>query len=141
MKSEELRIGNRLYSDGVVVTIDGRSIFDVWTDEHLKIHTKYKPIPLTTEWLEKFGFYRIWHLNHFEFVNNQKDRNFDIEFVFRPEGNDGPFMVQMAVQPEPDYYQPSTVNYIYLPHIKYVHQLQNLYYALTGEELTIKDKE
>ena len=26
-----------------------------------------------------------------------------------------------------------------IPHIKYVHQLQNLYFALTGEELTIKD--
>lgn len=24
------------------------------------------------------------------------------------------------------------------PHIKYLHQLQNLYFALTGEELTIK---
>jgi hypothetical protein len=23
-----------------------------------------------------------------------------------------------------------------MPHIKYVHQLQNLYFALTGEELT-----
>jgi hypothetical protein len=27
---------------------------------------------------------------------------------------------------------------VYLSHIKYVHQLQNLYFALTGEELTIK---
>jgi hypothetical protein len=30
------------------------------------------------------------------------------------------------------------IHYINLNHIQYVHQLQNLYFALTGEELNIK---
>jgi hypothetical protein len=31
------------------------------------------------------------------------------------------------------------IRYGFINHIKHVHQLQNLYFALTGEELTIKD--
>jgi len=30
--------------------------------------------------------------------------------------------------------------YISEKEVKYIHQLQNLYFALSGEELTIKDK-
>ena len=30
-------------------------------------------------------------------------------------------------------------NIMYLVHIKYVHQLQNLYFALTGEELVFTE--
>jgi hypothetical protein len=48
----DLRIGNYLYNDGVIVKIDARTIFDIWDNNGLK---KYKPIPLTTHLLEKCG--------------------------------------------------------------------------------------
>lgn len=44
----ELRVGNRLYKDGIIVTIDARSIFDIWDKS-----TQYSPIPLTKKVLEK----------------------------------------------------------------------------------------
>ena len=49
----ELRIGNLLYNDNVIVKIDARSVFDIWDDKGIKT---YKPILLTEEWLLNFGF-------------------------------------------------------------------------------------
>ncbi len=51
MEAKDLRIGNYIYNDKVVVQADGRTIFDIWSGEG-----KYKPIPITDEWLFKFGF-------------------------------------------------------------------------------------
>ena len=50
-----LSIGNLLKRNGIVVTIDARSIFDIWNDEGI-VKLGYEPIPITMEWIEKFGF-------------------------------------------------------------------------------------
>jgi hypothetical protein len=50
-----LSIGNLLKRNGIVVTIDARSIFDIWNDEGIE-KLGYKPIPITMEWIEKLGF-------------------------------------------------------------------------------------
>lgn len=68
-----------------------------------------EPIPLTEEWLLKFGFkkrYKAFAKGDFTFIENSG----------------------MA-------YKLSIVDN--MP--KYVHQLQNLYFALTGEELTLSE--
>ena len=68
------------------------------------------PIPLTEEWLSKFGFKKIGSFYRI------KDSRF-VEVLIHDDGID-------------------VCNHsIYLLHIKYVHQLQNLYFALTGEKL------
>ena len=54
MNANELRTGNYILNDGVVVQADGRTIFDIWSGTS----KKYEPIPLTEEWLIKFGFVR-----------------------------------------------------------------------------------
>jgi hypothetical protein len=72
-----------------------------------------EPIPLTEEWLLKFDWFSI-----------DDDR-----YTFR----------------DIEYYTISNEGSLYFcgsytcTDIKYVHQLQNLYFALTGEELTIKE--
>lgn len=76
------------------------------------VHGDFSPIPITEEWLLKFGFENYltyWHLYH-------DDICFDISrnFHFQIEEYNYPFKLQ------------------------YVHQLQNLYFSLTGEELKIK---
>ena len=74
---------------------------------------KGKPIPLTEEWLLKLGFEKI--------------RTFDVFPTFfrnKINVNDGIVYVCGCG---------------FLNHIKYVHQLQNLYHALTGEELTLNN--
>lgn len=74
-----------------------------------------KPIPLTKKWLLKFGFVKNignFELKEFRFHISQP-MNFD-GFIFC----DGYSVITDKIQ--------------------FVHQLQNLYFSLTNEELTLK---
>jgi hypothetical protein len=72
-----------------------------------------KPIPITEEWLLKFGFESNPYQDRYE------KRDIHIECI-KTSGTTKLWIEKMA-------------------HIKYFHQLQNLYFALSGEELTIKE--
>ncbi|WP_185246654.1 hypothetical protein [Chryseobacterium bernardetii] len=79
------------------------------------------PIELTEQWLIKFGF-------EDKYLTIDKKISSDFTMSLIPDKEDG---------------------YYFMPHailkwgvdLKYVHQLQNLYFALTGEELKIKNHE
>lgn len=77
------------------------------------------PIPLTAEWLEKFGF---------SYSKTFKCYSKDYELLFISEGQ----QLWLCEQDN------GLLSKIGKP-FNYVHQLQNLYLDLTGEELTIKD--
>jgi hypothetical protein len=125
MKAAELRIGNyHLYK--IVDIMDERQ--EWWESCKTDIHDliildkkecpNYAPIPLTEEWLLKLGFEKM------EF-NHSNSYHLDLVFcgiVYNYEG-----IIEMHLQEDE----------ICLNHIKHVHQLQNLYFALTGEELLI----
>jgi hypothetical protein len=113
MNAKELRIGNYLKKDGVMVTIDARSIFDIWD-----VDERYKPIPLTEDWLLKFGFSENYHGIYSTWGFQDFDRYFEI--------NQEPCLFEYFASPK----------WIKL---EFVHQLQNLYFALEGEELKFKD--
>ena len=117
MKANELRIGNLVQLDGLKRPIKV-SIID--TTETNSI-TKYKPIILTEEWLLKFGF--------------ERDGKYDFELKVN-----GIYFRGMCDDRQPINTSISIFN---LPDcaikVKQVHQLQNLYFALTGQELTLKD--
>jgi hypothetical protein len=118
MKASELRIGNSIMQDEDFVFV---------TYWRLKLIEDgvliYKPIPLTEEWLLKLGFkYKEWD-NHFIIKNGDyfnSIKKYDDGWRYNTDE--------------------SEATCYYLTTIKYVHQLQNLYFALTGEELTIKNK-
>lgn len=121
MKANELRIGNWVngsyggFSKDVQVYA-----FDHVDIQHSNEHvnplpiTAFKPIPLTEEWLLKFGF-----------VNNGQN-------IYDKEGW-LPYLRERKFS-DITYYQVFNVADCA---VVYVHQLQNLYFALTGEELTI----
>jgi hypothetical protein len=125
MEAKDLRIGNKLLFLGDVVTfkniteIRKDGIFWIKTFEPL-IESKnfhFKPIPLNEEWLLKFGFRHVknnWYNIH---ANNN---TFNV-YLFDEIG----YRVEIVSQS--------------IAVLKYVHQLQNLYFALTGDELTIKE--
>ena len=71
----------------------------------------FKPIPLTEEWLLKLGFYKYKGDNSDCFLNG----------------------FETACNMRMLFYKGSLIK-----NINFVHQIQNLYFALTGEELTIK---
>ena len=109
MEANELRIGNYVYTGGLVVksySPDGlhnlmRNI-EEGTD-------KIKPIPLNQEWLFKFGF------EMYEFDNKANQFRFKERLIVYRDG----FLYDYGTSVK----------------LQYVHQLQNLYFALTGEEL------
>lgn len=120
MKANELRIGNL--------------VFLSWEKEpEYKGYRRYEfsfdlihsvkhlhPIPLTEEWLLKFGFqarYTIGHSAQYYINENPVTHDWMLSILWL-EGDDCPFYKNGHHK------------------IKYVHQLQNLYFALTGEELT-----
>ena len=118
IKPQELRIGNYVFDiDGDVLQIG--QILDIGVKfKNTSLSSRYEkiqPIPLTEEILLKFGFFKKlgnYELENFRFHISQP-MNFD-GFVFC-EGYS-----------------------VITDKIQFVHQLQNLFFALTGEELTFK---
>jgi hypothetical protein len=105
MKANELRIGNYVYD----------TLGKVNTYIVKEPHNQVKPIPLTEEWLLKFGFERsgLYNVKDEVYVYDEyglTDTGFEYRF-----------------------------NYTQIK-LKYVNQLQNLYFALTGKELTFKSE-
>lgn len=109
MNAQELRIGNYI-SNGVLPIKAGY--------DQVRFAEIFEPIPLTEEWLLKFGFvfrgiYYHFPLNDIFKLEQYKHKN---SFWLR-HGKES----------------------IDCTRINYVHQLQNLYFALTGQELTIQE--
>jgi hypothetical protein len=118
MKANELRIGNWInhkYSPpsfivSVINTFNENTVNGIELED-------CEPIPLTQEWLLKFGF-KKWNdccYCNGKLVVEGLFKNFNESICLLRCGND---------------------DYVELTNINYVHQLQNLYFAIIGEELT-----
>jgi hypothetical protein len=113
MKANELRIGNLYDNNGEVCIVTPTIICEVWEAERSWV----KPIPLTEEWLLKFGASRT-NSNPQLFILNSNEV---IEVLFTGD--------EVIV-----YYD--GLKKIYKEGV-HVHTFQNLIHALTGEELII----
>lgn len=123
MKATELRIGNLVYdTKGEVNT--------VCVETFVKFNYQITPITLTDEWFEKFeGFYKdgeYWSISINDYKYCFKYRDWAKNWAFYQEYTDSPF-------PEDDG-KKHPVSF----DIEYVHQLQNLYFALQHEELILR---
>lgn len=117
MKANELRLGNRARIPAFTDFVEVELSIDNIKDFHQGL-IEIKPIPLTEEWLVKFGFEkRIEGKNY-----HGKSSEYSHLIIYKRTPNE-------------DYYMMAGYR---TPPIQYVHQLQNLYHALTGEELEIK---
>ena len=138
MTANELRIGNYLYYHIVdnlderkewneINAVDAEDILDISDGRGEDLG----PIPLTEEWLIKFGFIK----NHKAFVTYERVLDYNTSLTLFKDHEDGVYsMVVILTQQldEEDYQE------IVLENTSFVHQLQNLYFALTGKELKIK---
>lgn len=111
MKAQDLRIGNY-----VQFTTETIYKVDILYDSYNGLEW-WKPIPLTEEWLFKFGFVKYGKLH-----DSYKLNPFIVELGFL--GNNYTFRKIMNKNES-----------VLLKELKYVHQLQNLYFELTGCEL------
>ena len=140
MKVNELRLGNLVSFNhkwdiiSKVEEIQQRSVrvsFETQPNlmNGLTTHPdNYIAIRLTEEWIINFGFEKTKHSHGYDCYI--KD-GFDFDIV-----SHGRYWV-LAI-----YTDESCTDSLYFAHgrLEYVHQLQNLYFALTGEELTIQTK-
>ena len=123
MKANELRIGNYLAaSDGILceviaIELDGyktKPVNPIQSIPVFQIGDIIKPrlpIPLTEEWLIKFGF------------ESSCDDGYSCDWDYK----------KITICEQESFIEDTTG-----VEIKHVHQLQNLYFALTGEELEIQ---
>lgn len=117
MKANELRIGNFVFED---TKEEPLKVWGIKPDRrnHLMVNDCeieiIRPIPITEEWLVRFKFNE--GINKIYTSQSGYIIEFDDCFKF--------YLIEYG-----DWYS----------EIKHVHQLQNLYFSLTGEELTIKE--
>jgi len=120
IKPQELRIGNYIrnekYGIGVVFGTNNRYIRLHTDSVRLFYDSELYPIPITEDILLKAGFEKANDNEHY-FIKHYG-------YCLTLDGQDW-CLKQVINEP------------YYICYLKNLHQLQNLYFALTGEELTI----
>lgn len=161
MKAEDLRIGNLITSDGEIFTVDSISK-DIVHAGSLGVYpagraTEDYGIPITEEWLIKFGFEPFpvkhlkprWSKRHYRKANDVGYHEYHFQ-LYEKLDESLPMCGAMGIYQKALKNVPAPTNdnlertidthesmYNFAFHIKYIHQLQNLMFALTGEELTV----
>ena len=139
IKANELRLGNLVLFNGKQKKITPNDITyqEYWLNRKgtntNKPEETIQPIPLTEDWLLKFGF----ELNE---SIEEDDDNFHYKALWLSIPNKYTFEMSKFIGDDNRVREDEKnieLGDNPLPHIKHVHQLQNLYFALTGEELTI----
>lgn len=152
MQAQEFRIGNFIHPcsipkhsldpsitlTGIVIRVETISAgeisvstspihkldFKPWQSEYQHYRfNRVSPIPLTPEWMERFGFAS----------SNQKPYNDQPSYIIGEDANRIIWSGESIFKPLPESYLRVTTT-----PIKYVHQLQNILFALTGEEFILK---
>jgi hypothetical protein len=123
MNASELRLGNLItkYGDTIVVETITTEHFTTIKGESISA----KGITINPQWLEKLNFtkdesghYSRYSLDEEVLISFLKDENVENAYVANLCVNEKSHLFELTRQP------------------KYVHELQNLFFALTGEELS-----
>ncbi len=158
----ELRIGNLLMWENEFEEIEAiTGIFKLGDDQYYINFQKgsaqlyeFMPIPITPEWLLKLGFEQKttygWlgngadyqpetsGTNYTDFVYNENGYTFIyryIESFYTDKKGNKKSDLGTAILNGGNYYKKTNEGDINLHLPKYVHQLQNIYFSLTGKEL------
>jgi hypothetical protein len=138
MKANELRIGNLVYVSANLTNLILQKITPInihnlmhltgWDKSPADI--EFEPIPLTKEFLLKFGFKNI----------DKGDNNY---ITYTDSNHD--YYLQLDVRRKDNKYlildnSFDDLRAFSMVDIEYVHQLQNLYFALTGNELKYEEQ-
>ncbi len=119
MNIRDLRVGN------LILFAEDSTIFEVTEISEYGVNVKneeeetyieidsFEGIGITEDWLIKFGFKSV--AGNYEFNNGTTN------IVFYKN----------------EIYESIEGQWKWYPHIRHIHQLQNLYFALTGEELEL----
>jgi hypothetical protein len=138
MKASELRIGNICHQGVVSIIKEERfTVASSLGSDYDSLCINIEPEPITEEWLIKFGFVdegKRETKNHGNFFS-KAILDYKYCFAYADFRNDWGFYQEYTDSP---FLNDEGKKYFISCGIRYVHQLQNLWFALTGEELTIK---
>jgi len=132
MKANELRILNKVSFNGKILTIKSIELNPVNLEYFIKVNENFsqikikalEPILLTEEILLKCGFNK-----------DESERWCDMHEEYEECTYYYFDMFKLYYNPELGYYTDDTFEFKIK--LEFLYQLQNLYFALTGEELTI----
>jgi hypothetical protein len=130
-KPSELRVGNvleyeTLEGEWIPTVIDWQDLR--WLTENPEdFSANHRPIGITSE-----SVLRIDSFEHRPLFSFFELNNFDFDLDLHVCLETGKPKVELSIETEHEY------NTMPLPHITYIHQLQNLFYSLKGEELQYK---
>lgn len=138
MKASELRIGNLVYvTDNLtnlifkeITPINIHNLMHLTGWDKSPVDIEFEPIPLTEEFLLKFGFKNI-------------DKGGNDYITYTDPNHD--YYLQLDVRIKDNKYlildnSFDDLRAFSMVDIEYVHQLQNLYFALTGNELKYEEQ-
>lgn len=128
IQAQELRINNLLKrADDSVFSVGANDIkiISEWNNPFAPLP---EPIPLTEEWLVKFGFIADNYGVFYKTKDCSNNSNSIIDLWAKKC-----LVEQFDISIGQEFGDTHNLCFI-----KYVHQLQNIYFALTGEELTEK---
>lgn len=112
LKKEELRLGNVLKIGKYFTIVEGVSTWDDLIQSSAfaeRTIDEFQPVDLANDWFELFGFDLYpWGLSKGRFLVQRVNN-----YTFRFRVGNG-----------------------FEKHLQYVHELQNLYHAMTGEDLS-----
>lgn len=117
IRKRELRIGNWIQEDGSMEEFTVEALPADLPEE--MVH--HDGIPLSSEWLERFEVYMI----------PPKGLRYGFQKVI--------YWIEFSGENLGWRMMDRENHWIGCEYIKYVHQLQNLYFSLCGEELTLKE--
>lgn len=130
MDKNQFRLGNLIgfddYSDVTFEIIELTSEHltgaggknDTWINAYVSI----VPIPITNEWLEKFGFVPQNESSHLRYLGQSYSQCIQLNHT-----DETTYHLYICSKVEDQE--------VFLGTINYVHELQNLYFSLTGEEI------
>jgi len=138
MQTNEFRLGNLVYDDlGVVNEITALSLSCIVTEyeDGYQVNVNPKPIPLTEEWLLKFGFESCLPCDDFGDLKMPYYAKNGVLLFYnknRTEHEKYDYLIGYGMMRSGKYH---VVTFRW---IKDVHILQNIYKDFVNEELTIK---
>lgn len=130
MEVRELRIGNLINKEFKNPLHTYWGIYPMVPQDFIDMEIdlrSYKPIPLTEEWLVKFGFYKDSDRKKGNITYYQNDFKEDAwEYDIEVDSSNDEICCWLVKEGKA------------IKRIKYVHQIQNLFYVFFNIELTIK---
>ena len=130
MKATELRIGNYIK---LMLNHEDYETIQVTSDELVMVDKKqadYEPLRLTEDWLLKHGF----SVKNFDYSIPISECKV-VWLTLIPQDEECTAYSVCVTQTDEDEEDQN----VFLSDISYVHQLQNLYYAMANKELVLKE--